>query len=162
MVRTPDRRMMESEWEKSGSVLRLTMRPTARSKRVRGARACREPELAARDSPSSDTFSKRCQKLAVAFDAIFEDVDAAFAEAPTLPRKICSGSVTTRSNFARQRAWWGLNSRRSTSLPLVSVKNQILPRVLAIAQSFFLETNMTSSKSDFTDFCRGFRGKNSS
>ena len=33
-------------------------------------------------TPSSDTFSKRCQKLAAAFDAIFEGVDAAFAKAP--------------------------------------------------------------------------------
>ncbi len=132
--------------------------PTTKARNLHSAAL----ELAAslnwlRGSPSSDTFSKRCQKLAVAFDAIFEDVDAAFAEAPT------SEDLLWLRDNAQQLAsatrLLGTELAPLTSLPLVSVKNQILPRVLAIAQSFFLETNDDSSKSDFTAFCLAFEEK---
>src|SRR5208283_4513603 len=129
--------------------------PTTKARHLHSAAR----ELAAsldwlRGSPSSDTFSKRCQKLAVAFDAIFEDVDAAFAKAPTSEDLLWLRDNAQQLGSATRLL--GTELGPLTSLPLVSVKSEILPRVLAIAQSFFLETNDDFSKSDFTAFCLAF------
>jgi len=120
-------------------------------------------------SPSSNTFSKRCQNVVAAFDAISEGVDAAFAQARGSEDllwlrdnvlQLCSATRTLATELGPL-----------TSLPLVyskdvyrndaygkdvSNRNEVLPRVLAIAQGFFEETNDSFNKNDFTKFCLAF------
>ena len=103
---------------------------------------------------SSDTFSQRCQKLAAAFDTIFEGVDAAFAKAPD-----SEDLLWLRDNKQQLRsATRGVGSDLGplTHLPHVTSKGEIVPRVLAIAQAFLDETDTTFSESKFAEFCIAF------
>ena len=43
-----------------------------------------------------------------------------------------------------------------TRIPHVSTQHEILPRVLAIAQAFFDDTDATFSEAKFTEFCLSF------
>ncbi len=105
-------------------------------------------------TPSSDTFSKRCQKLAAAFDAIFEDVDAAFAKAPDSEDLLWLRDNKQQLNSATR----GVGSELGplTHLPHVTSKGEIVPRVLAIAQAFLDETDTVFSESKFAEFCIAF------
>src|ERR1700683_1595921 len=103
---------------------------------------------------SSDTFSQRCRKLAQTFDAIFKNVDASFANAPD-----SEDLLWLRDNAQLLRS--GTRSAASelgplTNLPHVTSNGEIVPRVLAIAQGFFDETDFTFSETKFTEFCIAF------
>jgi cyclic beta-1,2-glucan synthetase len=120
-------------------------------------------------SPSSNTFSKRCQDLVAAFQAISEGVEAAFAQARDSEDLLwLRDNVLQLSSATRTLA---TELGPLTSLPLVyskdvnrkgayrkdvSNRNEILPRVLAIAQGFFEKANDSFSKTDFTKFCLAF------
>jgi hypothetical protein len=104
---------------------------------------------------SSDTFSLRCRKLAAAFKVIFEGVDDAFEKSPT------SEDLLWLRDNAQQLS----SELRAvaddlvplTHIPHVSTKDEVLPRVLVIAQAFFEETDTTFSEADFTEFCLAFQ-----
>ena len=114
-------------------------------------------------SPSSDVFSRRCQNLAVAFKAISEEVDAAFAQA-----RDSEDLLWLRDNVQQlSSATRALSTELGplTSLPLVYrkdaySKDEVLPRVLAMAQGFFEEANDSFCKEDFTAFCLAFEETN--
>jgi len=107
-----------------------------------------------RGTPSSDAFSRRCQTLAGEFKSIFQGVDAAFAKAPDSEdllwlvnnaQQLCSAARIVASELGPL-----------TALPVVSNKDEILPRVLAIAQGFLAEADTALSKGQFTAFCIAF------
>ena len=87
---------------------------------------------------SSDTFSLRCRKLAAAFKAIFVAVDAAFAKAPGSEDLLwLRDNAQQLSSEARGVA---TELVPLTHIPHVSIKNELLPRVLVMAEAFFHET----------------------
>ncbi len=103
---------------------------------------------------SSDTFSKRCQRLAAEFKFVFRGVEAAFAQAPDSEDLLwLRDNAQPLSSSARLVA---TELGPLSSLPLVSSRSEILPRVLAMAQGFLDETGDTFCKSEFTAFCLAF------
>ena len=123
-----------------------------RTMRIAGA------ELAARvgwlPGASSDTFSVRCKKIAAHFKTIFAGVETAFAKAPNSEdllwlrdnsQQLSSEMRATTNDLAPL-----------TDIPHVSTKDEVLPRVLAMAQGYFAESETTFSKTSFTEFCLAF------
>jgi hypothetical protein len=112
-------------------------------------------------TPSSDTFALRCQKLAEAFDSIFKGVDAAFAKGPDSQ---ASNAQNEDLLWLRDNAQQLRSATRAaasdlaplTELPHVTAKNEIVPRVLAIAQAFLEETDSAFSENKFAEFCLAF------
>lgn len=104
---------------------------------------------------ASDTFSTRCRRVGTGFKVIFEGVDEAFAEAPN------SEDLLWLRDNAQQLS----SEMRSvtsdvgplTRIPHVSTDEELLPRVLVIAQTFFDETDANFSEQQFTEFCLGFQ-----
>ena len=121
-------------------------------------------ELAARlgwlpGTPTSDTFSKHCQKLAGDFEVIFKRVESAFAQTPE------SSPKWEPLLWLRDNAQQLSSTARSVSDELgslsqiphvVSGDGEILPRVLAIAEAFLDQTGSTFSDANFTTFCLAF------
>ncbi len=105
-------------------------------------------------TPSSDTFSRRCQKLAQTFAAIFQNVDAAFAKAPDSEDLLWLRDNQQQLSSATRGVATDLGPL--TNLPHVSSKGEIVPRVLAITQAFVDETDTTFSENTFADFCLAF------
>ncbi len=108
---------------------------------------------------SSDTFSKRCQKLTEAFDTIFENVDAAFAKASESKGPNAEDLLWLRDNKQQlSSATRGVGTELGplTHLPHVTSRDEIMPRVLAIAQAFLEETDTTFFETKFAEFCLAF------
>ncbi len=103
---------------------------------------------------SSDTFAKRCEKLGAGFESIFKGVDAAFAQAPKSEDLLWLRDNAQQLSAATRQLATELGPL--TNLPHVSSKDEIVPRVLAIAQAFFAEADATFNKSNFTAFCLAF------
>jgi cyclic beta-1,2-glucan glucanotransferase len=116
-------------------------------------------ELAARvgwlPGASSDTFSLRCRKLAAAFKVIFEGVDDAFERSPTSEDLLWLRDNAQQLSSELRAAADDLVPL--THIPHVSTKDEVLPRVLVIAQRFFEETDTTFSETEFTQFCLAFQ-----
>jgi cyclic beta-1,2-glucan synthetase len=110
-----------------------------------------------RGSPSSDMLSKRCQRLITAFRSVFSEVEEAFAQAPDSEDLLwLRNNAQQLSSSARATA---SDLGPLTTLPLVTDRSRILPRVLAIAESFVEKTDETKSaesKEQFTAFCKAF------
>jgi cyclic beta-1,2-glucan synthetase len=103
---------------------------------------------------SSDTFAQRCQKLADSFNAIFKNVDAAFAKAPDSEDLLW---LRDNAQLLRSATLGAANELGPlTDLPHVTSKGEIVPRVLAITQAFFVETDFTFSENKFAEFCIAF------
>src|ERR1700677_2880476 len=112
-----------------------------------------------RGAPSYEAFSQRGEDLTTQFKAVFERVNAAFAKAPDSEdllwlRDNAQELSSAASMVANELA-------PLTRLPLVSHKNvsgknEILPRVLAIAQAFLPGIDSHSCKTEFTAFCIAF------
>ena len=103
---------------------------------------------------SSDTFAQRCRKLAATFKSLFASVDQAFAKAPKSEDLLwLRDNAQQLSSEVR-----GVANELAplTAIPHVSTKNEIEPRVLAIAQGFFRETGVAFSETKFTEFCLAF------
>ncbi len=104
---------------------------------------------------SSDTFSRRCRKVRIAFDALFEAVGPAFAQAPATEDLLSLRDNAQQLSSAVQVLATELGPQ--TRLPHVcTTKGEIVPRVLAIAQGFFDETASTFCESKFREFCLAF------
>src|ERR1700690_514590 len=121
-------------------------------------------ELAARrgwlpGTPTSDTFSRRCQKLAADFEAIFKRVASVFAQTPESSPQ-WESLLWLRDNAQQLSATARSVSDELGSLSqiphVVSGSDEILPRVLAIAEAFFDQTDSTFSDANFTTFCLAF------
>src|ERR1017187_8008015 len=103
---------------------------------------------------SSDAFSVRCRKVAADFNTLFQGVDAAFAKRPSSEDLLwLRDNAPQLSSTVREVA---TDLGPLTRIPHVSNKSEILPRVLAIADAFFEETNATFSETRFTEFCLAF------
>jgi cyclic beta-1,2-glucan synthetase len=110
-------------------------------------------------SPSLDTFSKRCQNLVAAFKSMFACVDAAFSQVPNSEDLLWLRNNTQQLSSAARLVASELGPL--TALPVVSNRDEILPRVLAIAEGFFDKADTTFSdtsfsKARFTEFCMAF------
>ncbi len=105
-------------------------------------------------TPSSDTFPIRCQNLAEEFNTIFDKVDAVFAGAPD-----SEDLLWLRDNAQQLRsATRGVAADLGplTNLPHVARKSEVVPRVLAIAEAFFEETDSAFNENKFAEFCIAF------
>ena len=88
------------------------------------------------------------------FHAVFEGVDAAFAQAPGSEDLLwLRDNAQQLSSVARQVAD---ELGPLTRLPHVGNGGEIVPRVLAIAEAFFDETEDTFCKNKFKAFCLAF------
>src|ERR1700721_2606793 len=105
-------------------------------------------------SPSSDAFLKGCQKLSARFKSVFAGVESAFAQNPKSENLLWLRNNAQQLTSAARLAASELGPL--TELPVVSNKNEILPRVLAIAQGFVDEADSNLSKGQFTAFCLAF------
>jgi hypothetical protein len=107
-------------------------------------------------TPSSDAFSRRCQALSTAFRTLQSGVSAAFAKATNFRGVPDEGLLWLRDNaqeFSSASRQLSDELGSLTHLPVVASKDQIVPRVLAIAQGFVEESGPTFSKHQFTTFC---------
>jgi len=108
-------------------------------------------------TPSSDTFSKRCQALAATFHSLQSAVDAAFAKAAK--SGINEDLLWLRDNAQEfSSATRQLSSELGplTHLPVVASKDSIIPRVLAIAEGFVQASGPAFLGSEFTAFSMAF------
>jgi len=115
-------------------------------------------ELAARvgwlPGASSNAFSDRCRKLAATFKEIFARVDAAFAKAPNSEDLLWLRDNAQQISSEMRAVSNDLGPL--THIPHVSTKDELLPRVLVMAQGFLDETGFTFTETKFTEFCLGF------
>lgn len=114
-------------------------------------------------TPSSDTFSKRCQALETAFSNLRSSVGAAFAQARNSRTATDEGLLWLRDNaqeFSSASRQLSSELAPLTHLPVVASKDEIMPRVLAIAQGFVDECGHNFSKWQFTAFCKAFEEEN--
>ncbi len=105
------------------------------------------------DRDSSVTFTERAEKLARQIETLSESMEA------VPPRKDDSEDLLALRAHVPFIESWARNVSSelvNASLPVVSNKSQILPRVLAIAQAFLDETGATFAKTEFTAFCLAF------
>jgi len=105
------------------------------------------------DRDSSETFSKRCQALLQQFTTLSDRVDEGFEGASDLEDVIVLRG-TIRMLLGGARTICGDLS--GATLPVVSNKSEIQPRVLVIAQAFLDQMEAAFSKSEFTAFCMAF------
>ncbi|MGA9528758.1 MAG: glucoamylase family protein [Terriglobales bacterium] len=103
---------------------------------------------------SSETFPERCKKLSASFKALAESLPAASAQSPG-----SEGLLWLRDNTQQLSAAVRAVSAdigRLTRIPHVSRKEEIVPRVLAIAEGYLAETNNEFREDDFMAFCLAF------
>jgi hypothetical protein len=103
---------------------------------------------------SSDTFARRCRKLLAVFQDVFEGVDAAFAQAPGSEDLLWLRDNAQQLSAAARLVAEELGGL--TRLPHVGNEGEIVPRVLAIAEAFFDETEDAFCKNKFKAFCLAF------
>ncbi len=103
---------------------------------------------------SAETFSERCKKLTADFKNLFKDVDEAYTKNPKSEDLLWLRNNAQQLSSAGRLVASELVPLRD--LPVVSDKNEMLPRVLAIAEGVLENTNATFSKKEFTAFCTAF------
>lgn len=110
-----------------------------------------------RGTPSLDAFSKRCQNLVAEFKSVLAEVEAAFAQAPDSEDLLWLRNNAQQLSSAARLVANELGPL--STLPVVSDKQEVLPRILAIAQSFLAtagEADTAHTKEEFTAFCKAF------
>jgi len=105
------------------------------------------------DRESAATFTERIEKLTRAIEALSEAMEGV---PPSKDNSEDLLALRAHVPFIESWARNVSNELLHTSLPVVSINSQILPRVLAIAQAFLDETGATFAKSEFTAFCLAF------
>jgi cyclic beta-1,2-glucan synthetase len=103
---------------------------------------------------SSETLSARCDRLVETFKNIFDRVEEAFAKNPTVEDLLWLRNNAHQLSSAARTTTTEL--RTLSGIPVVSNKIEILPRVLAIVESFFKVADVSFSKTEFIAFCRVF------
>jgi cyclic beta-1,2-glucan synthetase len=105
------------------------------------------------DRDSSETFSTRCQVLMQQYTTLSDRVDEGIDRAADSEDLIVlRGTIRMLVGGARAVC----SELSQASLPVVSHKSEILPRVLVIAQAFLDQMEAKFSKSEFTAFCMAF------
>ena len=107
------------------------------------------------DRNAGDMFSERCERLSEAFDSLFEGVKEAFGKG-----KPSEDIRWLRDNdqllmLAARALGNDLGAKRT--LPVVSNKVDVLPRVVAIALGFLNVVDTSFTKEQFTEFCKAFQ-----
>ena len=103
---------------------------------------------------SADAFAKRCSTLVTFFKAMSSEVEAAYSKMPGSEDLLwLRTNAQQLSSSARQVA---SDLEPLQNLPVVSDKNEIMPRVLAIAQACMGEADTALTKTQFTEFCLVF------
>ncbi len=106
------------------------------------------------DRRSSDTFPERCRALVAQIDALFKKVDAAFARAPESEDLLWLRDNGQELSSAARAVAADLSPL--THLPHAYADDELVPRVLAIAERFFSETCYMFSEREFAEFCLAF------
>src|SRR4051812_33335235 len=106
------------------------------------------------DRDAGEMFSERCERLSEAFESLFEGVKEAFGK----------GKPSEDIRWLRDNDQQLLLAGKAlandlggkSTLPVVSNKVDILPRVMAIALGFLNVVDTTFTKEQFTEFCKAF------
>src|SRR5215471_13602086 len=107
------------------------------------------------DRSSIEAFEARGEKLARRLKALVDRIDEAYTRTPDSVDLLW---LRTNGQQFSSMARGLINEFETLTLPVVSYKSDILPRVLAIAQGFLNEVGTTFTKNEFTEFCRAFEG----
>ena len=100
---------------------------------------------------ASDLFAKRCRAVITSFKNMLGEVEASYSKTPGSEDLLwLRTNAQQLSSSARQVA---SDLEPLNNLPVVSDKNEIVPRVLAIAQGCLGEADTTLTKTQFTEFC---------
>ena len=105
------------------------------------------------DRDSSEMFSARCEELAEQVKLLARRMDA------VTPQKSDSEDLLALRSHVPFMETWTRNVSNEliyVSLPVVSSKSHILPRVLAVTLAFLDETGAAFTKAQFTAFCLAF------
>ncbi len=103
---------------------------------------------------SAEAFHARGEKLLSRLKKLVGGIDAAFAESPDSEDLLW---LRTNAQQLASAARALVGEFGTLTLPVVSYKSEILPRVLAIADGFLEQVDTTFSKSQFTAFCMAFQ-----
>src|SRR5215471_543067 len=107
------------------------------------------------DRSSIEAFEARGEKLARRLKALVDRIDEAYTRTPDSVDLLW---LRTNGQQFSSMARGLINEFETLTLPVVSYKSDILPRVLAIAQGFLDEVGTTFTKNQFTEFCGAFEG----
>ena len=102
---------------------------------------------------SAESFQARGEKLLAKLKKLVNGIDAAFAESPDSEDLLW---LRTNAQQLSSAARSLVGEFGTLTLPVVSYKTEILPRVLAIPEGFLEQVGTTFSKSQFTAFCMAF------
>ena len=103
---------------------------------------------------ASDALAKHCRALLGSFKSLFQQVEEAYQKNPSSEDLLWLRNNSQQLTSAARLVANDLEPL--SSLPMVSDKNEILPRVLAIARACLEETKTGLSKTLFTEFCLAF------
>ena len=111
-------------------------------------------------APTSDVFAERCEALSEAFKSL------QLRQESLLGKKASRNAATPEEGLlwlrdnAQEFASASIQLFRDlgplTRLPMVANREQIVPRVLAIAEGFIKQSGSSFSKPEFTSFCLAF------
>jgi hypothetical protein len=105
------------------------------------------------DRKSSDSLLIRCEQLLEEFKALSEAVEPAFQRNPN-SAELLELRTSAILFIAGARASCG--ELGGASLPVVSSKAEIVPRVIAIAETFISQVDATFTQKQFIAFCMTF------
>ncbi len=105
------------------------------------------------DRKSSEYLTARCERLVQEFKSLSQGVEAAFQQNPGSAELL---ELRTSALLLTAGAKNICNELGGASLPVVSTKTSIAPRVIAIAQTFLAQADATFTQKQFTTFCMTF------
>ena len=105
------------------------------------------------DRKSSVYLAARCERLIQQFRSISQDIESAFQQNPTSAELL---ELRTSAVLLTAGAKNVSSELGGVSLPVVSTKTSIAPRVLSIAQTFLAEVEGGFTQKQFTAFCMTF------
>lgn len=105
------------------------------------------------DRNSSESLSFRCERLIDQFKTLAERVEAAFQRNPNSADLL---ELRTNAILLTSGARTVCSELQSVSLPVVSNRAEIVPRVVAIAETFLAHVDSKFSQKQFTAFCKAF------
>ena len=100
---------------------------------------------------AAESFATRCRAVIAGFQSVSEGIELAYSKAPGSEDLLWLRTNAQQLLGAARQVAADLEPLHS--LPVVSDKNQIVPRVLAIAQACLKESGDGLSKAQFTEFC---------
>src|SRR5499427_2244976 len=105
------------------------------------------------DRKSADYLSARCEQLLEQFKALSEDVEPAFQRNPNSAELL---ELRTSAILFISGARSACGELGGAALPVVSSKAAVMPRVIAIAETFVSQVDATFTQKQFTAFCMAF------